>query len=110
MREPSVDVLILGGGPAGSTAGTILADAGIAPVILEAESFPRFHVGESLLPHTLPLLDRLVRDDTNPLSIAFQLNGLHDYLRRIARAVGYAGDERLEEAVGRIRRFLATKG
>jgi flavin-dependent dehydrogenase len=58
-RERNVDVLILGGGPAGSTAGALLAAEGVETVILEAERFPRFHVGESLLPHTLPLLDRL---------------------------------------------------
>jgi flavin-dependent dehydrogenase len=59
VRERHADVLILGGGPAGSTAGILLADAGIETVIVEGERFPRFHVGESLLPHTLPLLDRL---------------------------------------------------
>lgn len=57
--ERSVDVLILGGGPAGSTAAALLARAGIEVVIVEGERFPRFHVGESLLPHTLPLLDEL---------------------------------------------------
>jgi flavin-dependent dehydrogenase len=57
--ERSVDVLILGGGPAGSTAGAMLARAGIEAVIVEGDRFPRFHVGESLLPHTLPLLDDL---------------------------------------------------
>ncbi len=62
--ERAVDVLILGGGPAGSTAGTLLAQAGIQSVIVEGERFPRFHVGESLLPHTLPLFDRLGVHDT----------------------------------------------
>jgi flavin-dependent dehydrogenase len=57
--ERDVDVLILGGGPAGSTAGALLAGAGVETVIVEGVRFPRFHLGESLLPHTLPLLDRL---------------------------------------------------
>ena len=57
--QRAVDVLILGGGPAGSTAGALLAASGLETVILEGDRFPRFHVGESLLPHTLPLLDRL---------------------------------------------------
>jgi flavin-dependent dehydrogenase len=59
MSSLATDVLILGGGPAGSTAGILLAEAGFAVTILERESFPRFHVGESLLPHSLPLFDRL---------------------------------------------------
>ncbi|MGE5236949.1 MAG: NAD(P)/FAD-dependent oxidoreductase [Acidobacteriota bacterium] len=63
-RERSVDVVILGGGPAGSTAASILARAGIGAVVLEREAFPRFHVGESLLPHSLPLLDELGVHDT----------------------------------------------
>ncbi len=59
MVERSTDVLILGGGPAGSTAATLLAEAGFAVTVLEKERFPRFHVGESLLPHSLPLFERL---------------------------------------------------
>ncbi len=55
----SVDVVVLGGGPAGSTAAAFLAQAGIEAVVVEGERFPRFHVGESLLPHTIPLFDRL---------------------------------------------------
>jgi flavin-dependent dehydrogenase len=58
-EEHGADALILGAGPAGSTAGALLAAAGIETLIVEGERFPRFHVGESLLPHTLPLLDRL---------------------------------------------------
>ena len=60
MREtPDVDVLVLGGGPAGSTAATLLARDGFSVVVLESEPHPRFHVGESLVPHVLPFLDRL---------------------------------------------------
>ncbi|HJW69787.1 MAG TPA: NAD(P)/FAD-dependent oxidoreductase [Candidatus Binatia bacterium] len=51
------DVAIVGGGPAGSIAATVLADAGLRVVVLERERFPRYHIGESLLSATLPILD-----------------------------------------------------
>ena len=44
------DVIIVGGGPGGSTAGSILAKGGKRVLILEREKFPRFHIGESLIP------------------------------------------------------------
>ncbi len=53
------DAAIIGGGPGGSTAATVFARAGRRVVLLEREKFPRFHVGESLLPFTLPILDRI---------------------------------------------------
>jgi flavin-dependent dehydrogenase len=53
------DVAIIGGGPAGSGAGTQLARAGLSVTILEKEKFPRFCVGESLLPHCNDVLKEL---------------------------------------------------
>src|SRR5208282_2680540 len=53
------DVLIVGGGPAGSTAAILLAEQGYRVVVLEKDRHPRFHIGESLLPANLPLLRRL---------------------------------------------------
>ena len=53
------DVAIIGGGPAGSTAACLLAKAGRRVVVLEREKFPRFHIGESLLPYSMPAFDRM---------------------------------------------------
>ena len=53
------DVLIMGGGPAGSAAGALLAEQGWHTVILEKDHHPRFHIGESLLPLSIPYLDEL---------------------------------------------------
>jgi flavin-dependent dehydrogenase len=53
------DVAIIGGGPAGSTAATLLASAGRRVIVLEREKFPRFHIGESLLPFSMHTFDRL---------------------------------------------------
>lgn len=55
----SHDVIILGGGPAGSTVATLLAQAGKSVVVVEKEHFPRFHIGESLLPATVSIFERL---------------------------------------------------
>ena len=53
------DVLIIGAGPAGSAAAAILAEHGRSVVVLEREKFPRYHIGESLLPFTFYPLQRL---------------------------------------------------
>jgi flavin-dependent dehydrogenase len=53
------DVIVIGGGPAGSTAAALLAEGGHRVVLLEKSHHPRFHIGESLLPASLPLLERL---------------------------------------------------
>jgi flavin-dependent dehydrogenase len=57
--ERSCDVLIIGGGPAGSTIGAVLAERGYNVILIEKDRHPRFHIGESLLPLNLPLLDLL---------------------------------------------------
>ncbi|MBW4053133.1 MAG: NAD(P)/FAD-dependent oxidoreductase [Proteobacteria bacterium] len=53
------DVVVIGGGPAGSTAAALLAERGHRIVLLEKARHPRFHIGESLLPANLPLFRRL---------------------------------------------------
>ena len=57
QRECDVDVI--GGGPAGSTTATLLAERGHRVVLLEKDSHPRFHIGESLLPANMPLFEKL---------------------------------------------------
>ncbi|MGH2810785.1 MAG: FAD-dependent oxidoreductase, partial [Actinomycetota bacterium] len=53
------DAIVVGGGPGGSTAASILSRGGLSVALVEREGFPRFHVGESLLPANLPALERL---------------------------------------------------
>jgi flavin-dependent dehydrogenase len=53
------DVIIIGAGPAGSSAAAILAEHGRRVLVLEREKFPRYHIGESLLPFTFYPLERL---------------------------------------------------
>src|SRR5581483_7327116 len=53
------DVLIIGGGPGGSTTGIVLAEMGHRVTVVEKARHPRFHIGESLLPANLPLFRRL---------------------------------------------------
>ena len=55
----SYDVVVIGGGPAGATVATLLTRGGLRVAVFEREHFPRFHVGESLLPANLPIFDRL---------------------------------------------------
>ncbi|MGH6631419.1 MAG: NAD(P)/FAD-dependent oxidoreductase, partial [Burkholderiales bacterium] len=63
------DVFVIGGGPAGATVAALLARRGWNVVVAEKERHPRFHIGESLLPLNLPLLEKL---------------GVHDQIRDIA--------------------------
>ena len=53
------DVLIIGGGPGGATAAMLLIREGIKPIVLEQETFPRFHIGESMTGEAAQLLRRL---------------------------------------------------
>src|SRR5688572_11835708 len=59
MTSIEVDVLVAGGGPAGSTISAFLAKKGYKVTLLEKEAHPRFHIGESLLPCNMPILEEL---------------------------------------------------
>ncbi len=71
------DIIVVGGGPAGSTTGALLAEKGHDVLILEKEKFPRYHVGESLMPfcyfplERLGLVDRLM-ESANPRKYCVQ--------------------------------------
>ncbi|WP_231627056.1 NAD(P)/FAD-dependent oxidoreductase [Streptomyces apocyni] len=83
MRERT-QVLIAGGGPAGATAATLLAQQGIDVVLLERERFPRYHIGESLLPSLLPVLDIIG---------AREVVEHHGFVRKTGAFYGWGGQE-----------------
>ena len=69
-RVSDCDVLVIGGGPAGATAAALLAERGYAVTLLEKAHHPRFHIGESLLPANLPLLEKLgVADEVKAIGM-----------------------------------------
>lgn len=59
QSEHEYDVVVIGGGPAGSTVASLLRESNWDVAILEKDHFPRFHIGESLLPCNMPLFERL---------------------------------------------------
>lgn len=64
------DVVIIGGGPAGSTAAALLAERGRRVVLLEKAHHPRFHIGESLLPMNVPLFEKLgIREEVEAIGL-----------------------------------------
>ncbi|KAB2924217.1 MAG: NAD(P)/FAD-dependent oxidoreductase [Dechloromonas sp.] len=58
-EQRECDVLVIGGGPAGTTVAPMLTEKGYRVVLLEKARHPRFHIGESLLPANLPLFERM---------------------------------------------------
>jgi len=74
------DIVVIGGGPAGSTLATFLTRKGYDVLVLEREEFPRFHVGESLLPSTQRIWDKL---------------GIAEELQHLGNTFKFAGEFRL---------------
>ncbi|MBI2826871.1 MAG: tryptophan 7-halogenase [Planctomycetia bacterium] len=58
-KDGQIDVAVIGGGPGGSTVSTLIAQQGYRVQLFERERFPRFHIGESLIPETYWVLERL---------------------------------------------------
>src|SRR5919202_4360103 len=77
MANELYDVAIIGGGPAGSTAAALLAQAGRRVVVLERDKFRRFHIGESLLPFSMKAFTRL---------------GLHEKFKRAGFIEKFGGE------------------
>lgn len=59
MEKKTYEAIVIGGGPAGAATASILAEHGHEAIVLEREKFPRYHIGESLLPFTFHPLERL---------------------------------------------------
>lgn len=83
MKESIYDVAIIGAGPSGATAAAMLADAGKRVLVIERQQFPRFSIGESLLPQCMAYLkeaglESLVHDNADALGFQFK-NGAAFY-------------------------------
>ncbi len=70
MSSKKTDVLVIGGGPAGTTFATSMKKKGWDVTLIEKERHPRFHIGESLLPMNMPILERLgVMDEIHSIGV-----------------------------------------
>jgi flavin-dependent dehydrogenase len=104
MSDKRSDVLVIGGGPAGTTFATLAAARGWKVTLLEKGRHPKFHIGESLLPMNLPILERLgVLDDVRRIGVkkmgadftAVQSDREYETYR-FARALGDCPDHAFE--------------
>ncbi|MGB7541329.1 MAG: NAD(P)/FAD-dependent oxidoreductase [Burkholderiales bacterium] len=116
------DVLVVGGGPAGSTIAALLAEQGWRVTLLEKEHHPRFHIGESLLPHNLPILKRLgvleqvaaigIKKPGADFSSNLEVSGHHqfDFSFALDKSQPYAYEVRRSEFDNLLLRNSAAKG
>lgn len=100
MTINTTDILIIGGGPAGSTFGNLAAQQGWQVTLFEKDSHPRFHIGESLLPMTMPIVERLgLREELEDIGVrklgadftTFR-GGAYHHTYQFARALGGSPD------------------
>jgi len=107
-RSLDCDVIVIGGGPAGTTAATELARRGRRVQLFEKNRHPRFHIGESLLPMNIPILERLgVLDEVDRIGIrkpaadfpADNERGFNvfDFSKSLERLPGYAYQVKREQ-------------
>jgi len=76
QKHSFYDIVVIGGGPAGSTLSTLLVRKGYSVLLLEREKFPHFHVGESLLPATQPIWEKLgIAEPMQHLGNTFKYGG-----------------------------------
>jgi flavin-dependent dehydrogenase len=100
MKVCKPDILVIGGGPAGSTFGNLAAQRGWDVVLLEKSEHPRFHIGESLLPMTLPIIDQLgLTADVERIGVRKQgadfttfHRGAHHHTYHFSKALGDSPD------------------
>ncbi len=116
------DVIVIGGGPAGSTVSSLLAEKGWQVALLEKDTHPRFHIGESLLPMNLPIFERLgVLDQIKEIGITkhgaefnsdYHPNQTHTYYFKNAMNKGhpYAFEVRRSEFDHLLLKNSAVKG
>ena len=100
----TTDVLVIGGGPAGTTFGNLAAQRGWQVTLLEKGRHPRFHIGESLLPMSLPIMERLgVADEVREIGVCkpgadFTIanTGAEHQIYRFKDAIGDSPDHAFE--------------
>lgn len=91
------DVIVIGGGPAGTTAATLLVQRGYSVTLLERERFPRFQVGESLLPYNNDLFERLGVTDQLVAGDYFPKYGAYFVTGDGLTGYGFRFDQRLSD-------------
>src|SRR5687768_11990978 len=89
MAPEQFDVIVIGGGPGGSSSSTFLAKAGRKVLLLEKEIFPRFHIGESLLPYNRRIFSDLGLDDALKAEMFPKKYGAQFYIANGSKSVKF---------------------
>ena len=89
MNTERYDAIVIGGGPGGSAASAYLARAGRKVLLLEKEIFPRFHIGESLLPYNRRIFDELGLDEAIQAELFPKKYGAQFYIANGSKSVKF---------------------